>query len=631
MALGAGLHNINASTGLVPWPSGDQPAWVRITLSERPSNKTLSAGTLNYGDGRGYPQPFRTGETEDYLYSPAVVGPDLEVGLTARTERRVTQNASVQGAATDALGNFEIQLFKIEYSNRGAATAQNALLEFQIPEPLRGAELALLQSPGIRSENISFNFDKLKFALDPLAPGQEGVIVLGWGGCITCTVSASGVALESSATVTVQLAGDTDASNNQSSATARGLLSFPIIGAFMDYTDDVADRVITGRAATCRAEQTLHGRAEPNRIIAILIGLQQVATVTSDANGNFSHTVTLPNGLHWISARYAQTGVNVAQVEIVSPRDAASGQATGILVNTSLPLDPMSVTFTDSKGRTIAVPTLGRSFGATQTGAFLRSGETYTVGVDSCGVTSSQRGSITFNDIVISSLTDPDGDGRYTGSFIYNPGATAADAAAANELQLAIGAGATQHSYGVTVQPLAAQLAESAQTLYNLVAAGVLGQANPALTDVDGSYSFVAPAGTYRLEVMQGGYQSYRTGNINVAMGELAVDVALAPLVADAATHTVYMTANGFDPATLTAPPGSVVEFVNLDLAEHGARHANAWDSGALAPGGRFKVKLNTAGTFVYADLADALTQGVIVVANDAPAARSLYLPVVTR
>jgi hypothetical protein len=45
----------------------------------------------------------------------------------------------------------------------------------------------------------------------------------------------------------------------------------------------------------------------------------------------------------------------------------------------------MSATFTDSQGRTIAVPTLGYSFGATQTGTFLRSGESYTVGVDSCG------------------------------------------------------------------------------------------------------------------------------------------------------------------------------------------------------------------------------------------------------
>jgi hypothetical protein len=93
---------------------------------------------------------------------------------------------------------------------------------------------------------------------------------------------------------------------------------------------------ITGRAATCRAEQTLRGRAEPNRIIAILIGLVQVGTVTSDAAGNFSYNVTLPNGCHRVSARYAQPGVSAAQLEIVSPRDAASGQATGILVNDRL-------------------------------------------------------------------------------------------------------------------------------------------------------------------------------------------------------------------------------------------------------------------------------------------------------
>jgi len=654
VALGAGLHNINAPTGLTPWAGGDQPAWVRITLSERPSNKTLSAGALNYSDGRGYPQPFRTGETEDYLYWPTGAGPDLEVALSARTERRIAQDGFASGATADKPGNFEIQLFKIDYSNRGATTAQNALLEFQIPEHLRGVELAMLQAPGIPSENISLNFDKLQFAPGPLAPGQGGAIVLGWYGCITCTVSTAGVALESPATVSAQLADDTDTSNNQSSAVAPGLLSSPIIGAFMDYTDDAAmDRIITGSAATCRATQTLHGRAEPNRIIAILIGLQQVATVTSDANGDFSYAVTLPNGLHLISARYAQTSVNAAQIEIISPRDVASGQATGILVDTSLPYDPMSVTFTDSKGRTIAVPTLGYSFGATQTGTFLRSGETYTIGVDSCGSATNRHWAITFEDVLLSALTDPDGDGRYTGSFTYNPGVTAAGATASGEFQLVSGAGATQQSYGVTVQPLptasvrgqttaqplvgasvtalALKLAENAQAIYDMVAAGMLGQANPTLTGADGGYSFVAPTGAYRLEVVQSGYQPYRTGDIDVTAGALAVDVALAPLVADAATHTVYITANGFEPATLTAPPGSVVEFVNLDLAEHGARHASAWDSGALDPGGRFKVKLSTAGTYVYTDLADALTQGVIVVANDAPAARSLYLPVVTR
>jgi hypothetical protein len=108
--------------------------------------------------------------------------------------------------------------------------------------------------------------------------------------------------------------------------------------------------------------------------------------------------------------------------------------------------------------------------------------------------------------------------------------------------------------------------------------------------------------------------------------------VALAPVVADAATHTVYMTARRLRAGNVgTVQPGSVVEFVNLDLAEHGARHAGAWDSGVLATGGRFKVKLNTVGSFAYADVTDALTQGVIEVAAAAPAARSLYLPVVTR
>jgi plastocyanin len=184
---------------------------------------------------------------------------------------------------------------------------------------------------------------------------------------------------------------------------------------------------------------------------------------------------------------------------------------------------------------------------------------------------------------------------------------------------------------GASVAALAAQLAESAQTLYDVVTASVLGQANPTTTGADGGYSFAAPAGTYRLDVAQSGYQPYRTANIDVEAGALAVDVALAPVVAGAATHTVYMTASGFEPATLAVQPGSVVEFVNLDLAEHGARHASAWDSGVLATGGRFQVKLNTAGTFAYADVADALTQGVIEVAADAPAARSLYLPVVTR
>jgi len=373
-----------------------------------------------------------------------------------------------------------------------------------------------------------------------LAPGFAGTITLGWYGCITCT-RASGVTADIQANVAVQLAGDVDASNNQSSAVARGLLSSPIIGAFMDYTDDsLMDLVVTGLAATCRADQTLRGHAEPNRIIAILIGLVQVGTATSDANGDFSYAVTLPNGIHRVSARYAQAN-GARDTMIISPRDIASGQATGLLVNNALPYDPMSVTFTDSQGRTVAVPILGYSFGATQTGTWLRSGETYTIGVDSCGSHPNQSFKVTFEDIIVSSLTDPNGDGRYTGSFNYNPTAKATGATTAGEFQLVADDDSTQQRYSAIVQtlptafvrnradaqPLAgaavaalmAQATESAATFFDLTAANILGQANPTLTGADGGYGFVTPAGTYRLDVTQGGYQSYRTDDIDVDDG----------------------------------------------------------------------------------------------------------------
>ncbi len=126
-ALGAGLHTLNVPAGRVPLAAANQPAWVRISLSERPANKTFQAGNVQYGDGRGYAQPFKTGETEDYLYHPAGAagaGADFDVRLSAMARRGVADIAGVQAAGADKLGNFEIQLFKIDYTNRGSTTAQ---------------------------------------------------------------------------------------------------------------------------------------------------------------------------------------------------------------------------------------------------------------------------------------------------------------------------------------------------------------------------------------------------------------------------------------------------------------------------------------------------------------------------
>ena len=209
-------------------------------------------------------------------------------------------------------------------------------------------------------------------------------------------------------------AGDVDTSNNQSSATARGLLSSPIIGAFMDYTDDACmDRILYGPVVTNKSSVELRGKAAPNSIIAILIGLLRVGTTTSDANGDFSYTANLGQGLHRIRAEYANQ-VGAAQASIMSPRDPASGLPTGkvvIKVDPSLPFDPMSVCIVDSKGRSYALPTLGYSFGATQTGSWVRHGETYSISVDTSNGTLNQYFKVTFEDILVSSLLDEDGDG----------------------------------------------------------------------------------------------------------------------------------------------------------------------------------------------------------------------------
>ncbi len=648
VGLGAGLQLINVPTGLVPWPATDKPAWVRVTLSERPSNKTLTAGALNYGDGRGYPLPFKTGETEDYLYRPAEAGggPDLALHMTARTRKVTAEEPGLQAAAINKLGNFEIQDFKIDIENVGNAGVEGALLEFQIPEKLRGQKPSLLRAPGIPSGNISFSAGKVSMILPFMEQNSFIPIVMGWYGCITCTlasnVAAAGIDADYTGIATVTVDGDIDTSNNEVTATARGLLSSPIIGAFMDYTDDACmDRIISSRAVTNQTTVALRGKGEPNQIIAILIGLLKVAEVTSDANGNFQYTATLTDGIHEISAR-----------NVTSPRDPASGLATGrlkLLVNSALAYDPMSSCFVDSNGRSYSLPTLGSPFGALQVGSWIKTGETYKVFINTNGSDPNQALRVTFNDVVISSLVDPDLDGTYVGMATFPSGVQAASVNATGTIGVVVGTAGNQISYsseittasdgvisnGTSGQPVAnatvnllvAQDADDGSSYF--VAAS--NQNNPQVTVADGAYRYSAADGIYRIDVVADGYQPYRTATINAATSPLNRTIALSPAIAEAATQTVYMTANGFAPATVTVTPGTVIEFVNVDLAEHGIE-STGWDSGLLATGEGYKVKVDQAGTFTYSDSTDGFTQGRIVVDGTiAPAAFGIYLPLIQR
>ncbi len=661
VGLGAGLHLLNVPTGLVPWQTIDDPAWVRITLSELPANKTLTTPAgLAYGDGRGYPNPFKTGETEDYLYKPAGAegaGPDIAVHLSGRSRKVTSQTLGVQAAAVEKLGNFEIQDFKIDYVNQGSQTARGAVLTLTKPQQLRDLEIILLRAPGIPGQNIVDSGLEIQFALPDLQPGDVGTITLGWYGCITCTVAASGAAstiyAEYTANVVATLADDADSSNNQSSTTVRGLLSSPLIGTFMDYTDDAClDRVVTGRAVTNRTTLQLHGQAEPNQIIAILIGLVQVATVNSDANGDFVYTAHLDQGLHRITARYATA--EAAALAILSPRDSASGLA--LYVNPALPYDPMSLCFTDSQGRSFFLPTLGYSFGATQTGSFLRSGETYRISVNASSGNPNQYFKVVFGDNLIASLTDEDGNGTYQGLVVMpDPGVVqSASMEVVAKIGLIVGNGTTESSFSTVVasatdgvvtdrsssQPvadasvalLAANATDDARTFFSGWSPKYAGQPNPQTTGPDGQYYYHAVEGIYRLDVVRSGYQSYRSDDLDASEGALAKQIALTPEIAGTATQTIYVDEHGFFPAVVTVQPGAIIEWINVGLDEHSVS-GSMGESGLLMPGASYKVQVNAAGTFSYSNSQDTLSRGTLIVdVNEQPASSNrLFLPIVTR
>ena len=374
-----------------------------------------------------------------------------------------------------------------------------------------------------------------------------------------------------------------------------------------------------------------------------------MAEVTSDANGNFVYNANLAAGLHEISARYAA---------ITSPRDAASGLVTGklkLLVNPALSFDPLSVCFVDSKGRSYALPILGYSFGATQTGSWLRSGESYKVSLNASSGNLNQYFKVTFEDILISSLTDENGDGVYQGLVVMpDPGAVqSAGVNATGTVGLLVGNGATESRFSTAVettsagvisdrnsgQPLAGasvavvveQGSSSGQRFFTTWSTSQSGQPNPQVTAADGKYSYSANVGTYRIDVVRDGYQPYRSNDIEADTTPLNQNIALSPAIAEAATHQVLITENGFLPATLNAKAGEVIEFVNVDLTDHGVT-GSAWDSGVLSAGQSYKVKVTTNGTYAYSNVTDGATQGTVVIGEGGSVGgQRLFLPLAVK
>jgi hypothetical protein len=616
VALGAGLHTLSAPTGRVPWPQAlaEQPSWVRVTLSERPSNKTLQFGGVSYGDGRGYAQPFRTGETEDYLAFPegtAGGAPDLAVGLKGRLSPGT-------GGATGG----ERLTFRLDYTNEGARPATGATLVFSVPQQLRGIEPTLLRAPGIAQAGIQRNADTISFSLPRLDPAETGAIVVGWAGLDQAGGYEAGVE--------ALLGGDSDPSDNRATVSVAGSEVGPQValrggeGTSWGFAD-----------STCRTTVDLAGLGTPGERAELLLDGKPSASALIESEGIFY--ATLPNlapGLHTIQAA-PEGGVGTA---IVSPRDAASGLPTGkIVVDPTLPVDPLSLTFTDSQGRSFHPSTLGWSLGASNPISLLKPGETYEVTIDSCVDDPNQRVSLSIIGVLIGLLRAD--DGSFSGSFTYNPTAREGLMQTSAAPRLLVTTGDAQRSFDLAIGPATPGIARNALdgapldglSLSLLSAAGrawpadALGQPNPQTTGADGAYSFSAPAELLRIEARRTGFQPYRSLPLTPTGGLLARDIALTPELAGTPDLTIYVSENGFTPALASVAPGSLIEWVNLDLEEHSAS-GPGWDSGALVPGERFRLRLDRAGSYSYADGGNPAATALIEVQGG-----GIFLPLVAR
>jgi plastocyanin len=278
----------------------------------------------------------------------------------------------------------------------------------------------------------------------------------------------------------------------------------------------------------------------------------------------------------------------------------------------------------------------------------LKAGETYEVGIDSCSNELNQRVEMIIA-ILIGLLRDDDGDGRYTGTFTYNPSpATTAASTTGDTLSFRVINGGVEQSFSMAVEPLVSGAVRDAFSSQPLAGAAVtvadgtsntlqfaafspwpnaaLGQPNPQITGADGGYSFNVPGGLNRLDVLLAGFQPYRSWYLAAVNGTLAEDVELTPELGGTAVATIHITGSGFDPAIVTVKPGSIVEWVNADLDEHTAAGA-AGDSGALASGQSYRTRLDTLGTYSYSDNANPLSSMTIVVEGS----YNLFLPVVIR
>jgi uncharacterized repeat protein (TIGR01451 family) len=620
-ALGAGLHTILVNTtGPVSWPADltGKPAWLRLTLSERPSNKPFTS----YGDGRGYDAPFRLGETEDYL-TPG------HTGNQGEGDPAITKRGEIWPDFDPATNTRRWMIgWIINYANLGSGPANNVhVIDTINPPQSLVAEHSIPLVPHTQSGNT------LDYNVGVLPAGGSGIVILRTALPFN---TPPGTVVENQATI--NSSNDANTLNNSGVAT----VTVPILPP-----------IITGPLAgtTCTETVTVTGHAQPGVTVDLYVDNVLHSSLATDAGGNWGATLSLPAGSHDLHA-----------IARLGSQSSPPSPTVTIIVDPTLFWDPISLRFTDDMGHVI-IPS-GRLDEGGWT-VFLRPGHTYTVSLRVCCADPNAQVTLEIGDIRVT-LSDPDDDRIFTGVFTIPVGGrfngvvricvTCDLIRRCSDGEVTIDPEGTVFDL-LTGQPIASAnvacmqagvSASSSSSIFSLWPAEDFSQINPQSVASDGYFSFFTPQGTYRLNVVKSGYQPYESPDLTVVDAPVHFDVPLTPIISTEADQQIAMTDSGFEPAVLTVAPGAVIEWVNTGSEVHtsttitpavsyegdvlsAAAASTGWDSGLLNTGESYKRQLTTEGVYIYRDAAHPEATATIIVAKPEQVMLKVHLPLVSR
>ncbi|MEM7028154.1 MAG: pectin acetylesterase-family hydrolase [Chloroflexota bacterium] len=653
LALGTGLHTLTvATTG--PVPATECIGWMRLMLSERPSVKPLTFGSITYGDGRGDTTPYAVGEVEDYRRNCNDNDPNDGPDLILQVDGQWVAGAPRSSEGRNASATTDRQYFEYvaRFENIGATDSDGTTFTLDIlggpgSDDFRDEDILIINGDRIiqaPSDCAGQSSCQIEIGTVPVG-GQGRVIVRG-------SVARSTLAQRQVAPATfgaqfaIAHARDINPLNNKVSVSLPEgeIVEAPIItDAFVDVSDPANHKIIVSGTAQTGVQVTVYRRS--------LEGSVPVAVETSTPVRPF-WTVTfeyVPDGTHLVYA-YA----------------SANGETSPVSNERAVQLGPLPFTqlqITDELGRrtpldlnmpspTVFVP--GRTYNLAMT-----------PGLDDLNL----QLTMNFPEVDLVELTDEDGDGTYTGQMTIP--ATGRSSQTESNLTFTMISGQTEKTAetqtvietpsgtiynpsngqsieGATIDVLEARKSQISSTViasFNAWDGEELNQPDTLTTSTDGSFDFTVPNGLYRLFVERDGYQTYLSRDVTVEAKSLVADLPLTPEVAQDADHIIQMTDTGFEPAIIIISVGDVVEWINADLAEHTTISTtpelaypsqtgnNAWDSGVLTAGDSYKQAFDQVGVYTYIDALNPGQTATIIVSEAASdvGQHSLFLPVLMK